>query len=521
MNILTIDTLKDNIKEFQSYKQSFGKPYEYSSIWKKTHKIPELNQFKQIIGEFIYNGYSRDLAEKFSLNYSFLRRFAYSLSQERSDFDSIIKKSGGLKEGIGLSWAKLKLKEFFENERRLPKVSDFPNISSVAQKKWKKWNIHSWNDLLMDVFGKINLDQLKWRGPQSFSIAKKELLKFYEKENRLPNTSDKKMSSIENCCRKGRWKSEVINNWNDLLMYVFGKVNTEPKKWYYYDGLIRAKQEILKFYERENRLPIVKDAGMMSIYIACNSNNWNEWGIKSWNDLLKQLFGKCNKENKIWYGKKGLERARLLLLNFYKEQNRLPYSTDEGMLSIINACIRKRWIEWGIESWNELMIYTFDRVKNAKVNSKWLGKEGLNRAEYVLREFKEKESRIPTSKDKGINGIYNSCLKGYWKEWKIEFWNDLLKYVFGEIHRRKNIKKKSPAQGKWKGDKSLEKAKICLINFKNKHKRLPNTRDKEISAIGRKCLKGYWKEGEIESWNDLLMVVFGETNKRSRKLRNR
>ena len=115
--------------------------------------------------------------------------------------------------------------------------------------------------------------------------------------------------------------------------------------------------------------------------------------------------------------------------------------------------------------------------------------------------FWSENQRLPTSKDQGFQGIESAVRKGYWKDFGIWTWTDLLNKTF-------NLKKKQ--RGYYKGKNGLERAKHELIDFKNQYHRLPTTKDKQINGIRNAIYRKYWigKEIGIKNWAELKKITF-------------
>ena len=119
-----------------------------------------------------------------------------------------------------------------------------------------------------------------------------------------------------------------------------------------------------------------------------------------------------------------------------------------------------------------MILHVFGEVK-----SRWeqfSGKEGLKNAVSKLRDFKDKNQRIPKAREKGLSGIKGAVYRGEWQNHGISNWNDLLLYAFGEVGLSKN---------KYKGKKGLENVSKILKDFKKNNNKIPRTTDKEMNGI--------------------------------------
>ncbi|UCG04342.1 MAG: hypothetical protein JSW11_10215 [Candidatus Heimdallarchaeota archaeon] len=103
---------------------------------------------------------------------------------------------------------------------------------------------------------------------------------------------------------------------------------------------------------------------MRGIAEAVISKNWVEYGIHSWNDLMRQTFGTVNSEYGIYLGEQGLIRAINELQAFYRKYHRRPVAKSKGMNSIIQVIQRKYWVSFGITSWSGLLSRVFEDENN-------------------------------------------------------------------------------------------------------------------------------------------------------------
>ena len=164
----------------------------------------------------------------------------------------------------------------------------FPSIGQVTKKGyWKEYNIHSWNDLLRETFGKVNEVQRAWMGQEGLEITKKELEKYFIVHRKLPISRlflrDYKM------IRKGYWKEYNIHSWNDLLRETFGKVNKEHETWMGRGGLERAKK-VIKYKIKHGKYSKANQHNIARIKRALIRKYWAEFGIFTWDDLIQHVF---------------------------------------------------------------------------------------------------------------------------------------------------------------------------------------------------------------------------------------
>ncbi len=407
----------------------------------------------------------------------------------------------------GLKKAIIKLKKFKEKHKREPNTGEMDTIYRTAIRgEWKEFNILNWDNLLDFTYGRYNREINRYKGRIGLNNAVQELKKYREKYGKKPISNMKGMRVIYNTINRGEWKEFGINSWNDLLLFAFGEIYYEKNKYKGIRGLERAKQVLEDFKNINGKIPSQKNKGMGGIVTAIGRGEWKEFGIHSWNDLLKLKFGEINYQPNKYLGKKGLNTAIKKLRDFKKKYGKKPTSHSKGMNGIIGAIGRGEWNEFGIYSWNDLLKRTFREINFEP--DKYKGRQGFERAIQELRDFKNKYGKKPTSNTKGFSGIYKIIQQGRWKKYNINSWNDLLMHTFGEIYIETN---------KYKGKLGLKRAIQELKEFKIKYGRIPIIKDKGMGGIVNAILREEWKGFEINSWNDLLITTFKELNKEKNK----
>lgn len=398
------------------------------------------------------------------------------------------------------------LANIYKNHKRLPKITtDNEKVgwihNSCRAREWKGFGINSWNDLLIYVFGEINVNHNKYIGAKGFQRAISEIQDYYKTYRKKPKSKD--FRSIVNTIYKGHWLRYGISKWNDLLKFLFKEVNLKQgeisKKYSGKNGLLQFQIKLRAFKNITGSLPKANDKEMGSISSAIYRGIWKDQGIKTWNDLLRATFGEVNCEPNKFIGLKGLEKAKNILKGFERVNKRIPNNQDKGMGGIISAINRGEWFALNIKTWNDLLFNTFGEINhNVK---KYKGRTGFERAIYILEEFKRINKRIPTLADKEMGGIEQAIRRGEWLAFGIKKWNDLLNYVFKSINQQPN---------KHTGIEGLKNATMELIEFRNEKKRLPTSDDKK--GIASACRRDHWVVFGIKSWNDLLEVTFGAVN---------
>ncbi|MHA1147373.1 MAG: hypothetical protein ACTSR8_03940 [Promethearchaeota archaeon] len=240
---------------------------------------------------------------------------------------------------------------------------------------------------------------------------------------------------------------------------------------------------------------------MDSIYRAIKKCNWKKYGINCWNDILYIAIGEVNVEKKDYKGKKGLEKAIQELKTFKEKTGKFPTTKNQGMWNIAYAVRQGEWKQFGISNWYDLLKTVFKDIKIER--DKYKGKKGLDNAIQDLRDFEKSSGRKPTSKDVGMKNIQNTIRRGIWKEFGVNYWNDLFKIAFGVS----NVRRK---RSKYRGEEGLNKAVQDLRNFKIKYNKNPTTMDTEMRRITGAIYRGVWKELNVHSWMDLFNIAFYE-----------
>lgn len=273
-------------------------------------------------------------------------------------------------------------------------------------------------------------------------------------------------------------------------------------------GLELAKVELRIFEKLHKKIPTANDESIEEVSGAIENGYWEKFGIESWNDLLRIIFGELNKRgNNYYYGREGLRRAKEKMLNFKMRHNRKPISTDIEMGNIYTALSREYWKEFNINFWNDLLYWVFGEINN-KVDY-YLKKEELKQTKKKVLQFKVKYKRIPIYTDKIASSIITAINNGYWVNFDIKSWNDFLIYVFGEFNQVKRI---------YSGKEGLIYAKKLLNAFKEKHGKFPTIEDYNMGGILTAIIRGYWQEFDIYSWFDLKKSVWGDkVNENERK----
>jgi len=458
-----------------------------------------VDQTRNDVEVFYNNGLNNNSVEEINQSPRTLRRLAGYLSN-RMNIKEALFKANGWKGSIGFAYALYHMKFYFDENDIYPlsnSNSKFDQIRKGAEKGyWTGFNIGSWNDLMMFVFNDRN--DVKYAIDGGLGKAITQMKQFQEKNNRLPTS--KELVSVNNAVCRGLFEEDGISTWNELMLYVFDDVNVAKGLYEGIEGFERAKNTMLEFNREYNELPIISHSDMVGISNAISRGNFKQFNINRWNDMMRSVFGEVNVNTRKYIGKKGLEIAKYELKEFRKRTGDLPSYKNKEFVSIINAAHNKRWEKFGINSFNDLLMYVFEEVNRVSPNT-YVGFNGLHYVQGVLIKFYDDHNRLPVSSDDGMNGITGAISRGYYVTHGIKTWNDLLKVTFGELNHRQNI---------YGGKEGLELAKHEMIEFEKKHKRLPKSN--EMHGITAALKRREWAEFGVTYWNQLIKELFGRCN---------
>ena len=124
--------------------------------------------------------------------------------------------------------AQHKLRKYYDKTKRLPISSKFSTIvNQILQKKMINLNIHSWNDLLMVTFGRVNTIRGKWMGQKGLNRAI-ELIKTYIINNgKVPKRSHLKKKWAYQAFEKSYWVEFEIYTFDDLIQITLKRYNLQ------------------------------------------------------------------------------------------------------------------------------------------------------------------------------------------------------------------------------------------------------------------------------------------------------
>ncbi|MFW9996001.1 MAG: hypothetical protein ACFFD4_28430 [Candidatus Odinarchaeota archaeon] len=332
-------------------------------------------------------------------------------------------------------------------------------------------------------------------------IVQTEMRIFAAEHNRMPTLLDKEMEGIRSALQRNRWKKQGINTWNQLLELTFNQVNHQFQVYKGEEGLKKAKEELKAFANRSEtgRIPRANDKGMRKIRGAFERGYWEEFGVRTWNDLLKTTFNKVTRESAVYKGEDGLRRAIEKVRAFKKSNGKIPKNSDKGMGGIVGAIRRGEWIDFGIKNWNDFVLKAFGELR---VQSQYIGIKGLKNAQNKVLKFRKENGKIPRKRDV-TSGIYAAIKRGEWAKQGIHSWIDFIKATFGQT-RNPSRKQK----GYYNGEEGLKRALIEIRALKDTIGRVPSKNSKGMGSIYLAISRGEYRKFGISSWNDFIDVAF-------------
>lgn len=188
--------------------------------------------------------------------------------------------------------------KFFDHNGRQPTTNDkemLPIIRSIRHGEYKQQDVESYNALILKVFrisNKSFYSHKIYNGQEGLEQAQKEALDQFETTDIIPRWDDPKISKIYKAIYRGEWRSLGVSTWKYFIELTFNV--TLENKYLGYNGLNTAINETKIFQEKNKRLPKWDDPEMSSIYYNIHNKTWEEFGILTFTDFIKHIFGKSN-----------------------------------------------------------------------------------------------------------------------------------------------------------------------------------------------------------------------------------
>ena len=125
------------------------------------------------------------------------------------------------------------------------------------------------------------------------------------------------------------------------------------------EGFILAIEVLKEFEKLNGRRPSYKDKGIGGIRTAILHGEWCSRRINSWKDMIIYIFGEAKSRWEQFTGKKGLKNAVSKLRAFKEKNQRVPKVREKGLSGIKGAVYRGEWKSFGLNNWNDLLLYAF------------------------------------------------------------------------------------------------------------------------------------------------------------------
>jgi len=318
---------------------------------------------------------------------------------------------------IGLERAKQEAIAFEKEYGRKPfSIDNYSIHTAIRRGYYTEFGISTFHEFLLYVFNEFNVRPSGYyEGNLGLQRAKNEALDYFDENNRQPTSND--LTSIMNAIYRENWKDYGINTWYDFLVHTFGEANFLPPGYYRgRQGLINASNKVKKFKMENGKIPITSD--FPSINNVITQKEWVRFGINCWIDFINYVFDENLRPKGYYDGKQGLKKAVEEVKDFERKNGTKPGCRD---LPWIHSAISemKKWVKFGISSWNDFLKYVFGSVKKRK-SGYYKDKIGLDRAMKEGIEFIELHGQMPKIKD--LPSIANGVYRKYWGKFGIKNW---------------------------------------------------------------------------------------------------
>lgn len=415
----------------------YGKKWGDSGIWGVIEAYPlnlrhEFVALRGWIHEFITGGYSQALFRQSEIGESFFRKFYTWLSQTE-DMETSFIKAGGLTTEIGFHFCQYKVREYYRHHGHPPSTSEgvFVQIRYYCRRgAFLRWGITSWFCFLskcLSKYGLFDVDRYSFKGKAGLARAQLYIRKAYNNDRDRIRYDDPWAKMISNAVKRGIWREFGIHTWKDFMAELNAIDGGSKQSWRGKSGLERAKLWLISNYSPVRPHFPSKTREYQSIQRAVNVGYWGMLGITSWDDLTWKVLGFTIPKPRCWWGEAGLMAAKQRLQDYYTNHQRLP--TCAIFPEIFLACSKKRWTQYGIDSWNDLVYSIFGKVNCTK--GLWVGIDGLHRARDLIKKIFQELGVRPNSSHPEIKRFHSALSRGYWTEWGIHSFHDLLKFALG------------------------------------------------------------------------------------------
>jgi DNA-directed RNA polymerase subunit H (RpoH/RPB5) len=396
-------------------------------MWERIYNSFDTFMEKYWVLKEFYEQFGRFPKQKESFNGYNIGQWLSHLKQKKNELKA---EQVQLLDGVDPSWKDAKkktlsfeeicalLKEFHEKESRLPTCKESFNGYNIgpwlARLKQKKNELKAERVKLLDDIDPSWKDAKILSFEENFALLKE----FHEKESRLP-----KHRESFNGYNIGQWLANLKQRKNELKAEQVKSLNSIDPSWKDAKMKILSFEEnfalLKEFHEKESRLPTQKESfngyniGQWLSHLKNRKNEWKAEQVKSLNSI-----------DPSWKDAKmkilSFEENFALLKEFHEKESRLPTSKES-----FNGYNIGRWLSHLKNKKNELKAEQVQLLDGVDPSWKDINRKTLSFEENfaLLKEFHEKESRLPTRRESfnGYNiGQWLANLKNKKNELKVE-----------------------------------------------------------------------------------------------------
>jgi len=269
---------------------------------------------------------------------------------------------------------------------------------------------------------------------------------------------------------------KIRKSWND---YVIWKVI------YSYPKPLRVKFEDL----REGIDIYINEGYSKALFAKCHLNEvfWKSFSyLLSKNQNLELSFRKSGGLQ----GDIGLEWCQHKIQSYYRKYHKRPHFLKNSIFPAMRyVCLKGNFSKYGINIWSDLLCSSLPDVQIRPIK----GIAGLERIREIFKNYYQKKGTVPSPALLGFTIISKAFRKGYWKEYDISLWGDLISDLF------------QPTEG-YEG---LQQAKRELQLYYEENKQTPAPNYFAHTNLGIK--KEYWVDFGIHKWYDILRYAYGSS----------
>ena len=208
-------------------------------------------------------------------------------------------------------------------------------------------------------------------------------------------------------------------------------------------------------------------------------------------------------------GLKGMESGKQLILEYHQKHQRTPLRDLSKFIEIKTAIHRGYWQEYGIQTWRHFINFCGLEYRNQGGWNKrfdlrrFEGSAGLEEAKRIIQDYYQRTNKTPTTRNKHFKGVARALYNGYWSEYGIGKWHDLIAYCGLDPTQIPGTEPKYNLNF-YKGQKGLDLAIKKIKNYAEKYNRAPVASKTPWYFIKIAISRGYWYQQGIMNWTDIL-----------------